>query len=165
MIIVATGTEKFPMDRLPREIDRLIEVGALRSEDVFVQLGSCNYEPKYCPWKRRLSFGEMHQRTADARLMIAHGGAGTFLLCRSLGTPEIMVPRRAALGEHVDDHQLEFSRRLTQLNYVTSVENIEDLHDAIKAAPQADAPRYSGDRLLATALETQVSRMNLQRRA
>ena len=58
MIFVIHGTEAFPFDRLAKEIDALKADGTL-ADEVFMQLGSCTYEPTHCAFERYLSFGEM----------------------------------------------------------------------------------------------------------
>lgn len=44
MIFVSVGTQKFPLDRLFKEIDSLIEQGLI-NEPVFAQIGTSNYIP------------------------------------------------------------------------------------------------------------------------
>ena len=48
----------------------------------------------------------------DASAVVCHGGPGTIMLCVSLGKRPIVIPRAADRGEHVDDHQRAFSRRV-----------------------------------------------------
>jgi UDP-N-acetylglucosamine transferase subunit ALG13 len=51
-----------------------------------------------------------------------------------------VVPRRHRLGEHVDDHQVAFSRRLAADGSVFLAESEADLHgllDRVVAAPAA----------------------------
>ena len=48
----------------------------------------------------------------SAAAVVCHGGPGTILGARHRGAVPIVVPRQHRLGEHVDDHQVAFSRRL-----------------------------------------------------
>ena len=46
---------------------------------------------------------------ADA--IVAHAGMGTILTALELGKPLLVLPRRASLGEHRNEHQLATARR------------------------------------------------------
>ena len=46
MIFVIVGSQKFPFDRLIREVDRLKETGVI-ADEVVAQIGVSTYEPKY----------------------------------------------------------------------------------------------------------------------
>ncbi|MBV5326778.1 MAG: hypothetical protein JZU65_03950 [Chlorobium sp.] len=126
MIFVITGTEKYPLDRMVHEIDRLVGSGVIK-DSVFMQLGSCSYEPVYCQWKRFLPFGEMCEKIEKSDTVIAHAGAGTTLLCVQLGHHPILFPRRSQFGEHVDDHQLSFARKFETTGSVKVAYELADL--------------------------------------
>jgi hypothetical protein len=49
---------------------------------------------------------------------VAHAGMGTILSALELGTPVLVMPRRAALGEQRNDHQVATARRFKQLGGV-----------------------------------------------
>ena len=53
---------------------------------------------------------------ADA--IVAHAGIGTILTALEIGRPLLVMPRRAALGEHRNDHQLTTARRFAELGKV-----------------------------------------------
>ena len=50
------------------------------------------------------------------------------------GKVPVVMPRRYKYGEHVDDHQLEFARQLSQTDLVVVAEEPEDLHSAVLVA-------------------------------
>jgi len=131
MILVVVGTEQWPFDRLVKEVDRLAGAGAFDGEPVFMQLGSCLYRPTHCEWAERIGFDDMLKKVDEARLVVAHAGAGTFLLCRRMGTPEIMMPRRVDRGEHLDDHQVLFAERLAAQGLVQTVAEADMLREAM----------------------------------
>ncbi|MDY6934873.1 MAG: PssE/Cps14G family polysaccharide biosynthesis glycosyltransferase [Spirochaetota bacterium] len=131
MIFVITGTEKFPFDRLIQEVDSLKSDNILK-DDVYVQLGSCKYEPIHCAWDRYITFNEMRNNIQKAETVIAHAGAGTTLLCLELGKTPIIVTRLKKYGEHLDDHQVPFARMMQKLNYVIVAYEVGDLRDCIE---------------------------------
>ena len=66
---------------------------------------------------------EEFERTAlDADLVITHAGVATCLRLVELGVKPLVVPRRQARGEHVDDHQTQIARELAAAGLCTHVE-------------------------------------------
>lgn len=65
-------------------------------------------------------------RTAD--VVVLQGGAGGIMDVREAGRIPIIVPRTAALGEMVDDHQVHFMRRLAGLGVIHLAEDAATLH-------------------------------------
>ena len=133
MILVITGTEVHPFDRLLKHVDGLVESGQI-TEEVFVQRGHTPYEPKHCKWEKLISFGEMSDKVRSASVIVTHAGAGTTLLCMQFKRQPIIVPRFKKFGEQIDDHQLPFARKLDEFGLVRTVWEIEDLAEAIDAA-------------------------------
>ena len=111
MIFVTVGTEKFAFDRLLRVIDEGIETGQIK-ETVFAQTGTSQYVPKYFKSCDFMPFDKMVEYVQEANLIVPHAGIGTILLCLNLGKVPIIFPRLKKLGEHLDDHQLEFARQI-----------------------------------------------------
>ena len=58
-------------------------------------------------------------------------GIGSVLLALAHGKRPIVMARRQALGENVDDHQVAFARRLHEAGLVQAVENAEELARAV----------------------------------
>ena len=50
--------------------------------------------------------------------IVAHAGMGTILTALELGKPLLIMPRRAALGEHRNDHQLATAERFAAVDGV-----------------------------------------------
>ncbi len=138
MIFVITGTEKFPIDRMVKEVDRLVYENVIQ-QDVFVQLGSCSFEPKHCKWRRFLDFGDMCNKIKEADTIIAHAGAGTTLLCVQLGHRPLLVPRRKEFGEHVDDHQVSFSKKFATTGLVEIIFDISELSNFVNCETKSVA--------------------------
>lgn len=130
MIFVVIGSTPLAFDRLIKAVD-LIAKERIISESFLLQIGQSTYRPKYCSWVNYLSFRETFQKIKQARLIISHAGAGTFLLCSDLGKRPILVPRQKIYGEAVDDHQVLFAKRMAQLHMSYCVENLDDLRNMI----------------------------------
>lgn len=111
MIFVTVGTHEQPFNRLIEEVDRLVETGVIEDE-VFIQTGYSTYEPKFCKWSNLISFDEMNKLMRTSDIIITHGGPATFMSAVSNGKRTIVVPRQEKYGEHVNDHQVDFSRKV-----------------------------------------------------
>jgi UDP-N-acetylglucosamine transferase subunit ALG13 len=139
VIFVIMGMEVHPFDRLARAIDEVARDGEL-GEDFFVQLGTCNYEPRHARFERFLSFGDVREQVRRASVTITHAGAGSTLLCIEQGKHPVMVPRRSSLGEHVDDHQLSFAAKLEADGSAIVAREMAELPAAIAEARSRSAP-------------------------
>ncbi|WP_439532567.1 glycosyltransferase [Polymorphobacter sp.] len=92
-----------------------------------------------------LSMAAFEAEVARARLLILHAGAGSVIHAVRAGKRPVVMPRRQHLGEHVDDHQLEFARALSASGHVILAETEGDLPDAIAAALAAPAGASQND--------------------
>lgn len=144
MILVITGMEVHPFDRLARATDELAADGTF-DDEFFIQLGSCTYEPRHAGFERYLSFGDLCTRIRAARAVITHAGAGSTLTCIQQGKIPVMVPRRARDGEHIDDHQLPFTEKMCSTGHAIAVDNMNELPDAIRAVTGRTAAAGSLD--------------------
>jgi len=138
MILLTVGLEQYPFNRLLRAVDELVECGDL-TDTVFAQTGHSDYIPHHlesCPF---LTFSEMREKVQHADRIICHAGVGTILLCLRLGKHPIVVPRQAALGEQVDDHQTDLSTRLMASRQITVVTNPDQLAEAVTASREMKA--------------------------
>nr|CRL69242.1 glycosyltransferase family 28 protein [Mycolicibacterium komanii] len=139
MILVIMGMEVHPFDRLARGIDELSRTGVVE-EDFLVQLGTCTYEPRHARFVRFLSFGDIREEIRRASVVVTHAGAGSALLCIDQGKHPVVVPRRPAYGEQVDEHQLPFAEKLSAAGLATVVNEVEELPAALAAARSMRAP-------------------------
>ena len=145
MILVTTGTNEQPFDRLVRAAADL----ATR-EQAFVQYGSSREPHGPGEWVEFLSFDELAERMRAARVVVCHAGVGSIMLARKCGHRPIVLPRRVGLGEAVDDHQLHMGRRLHAAGIVTLVEDERDLPAAV-GAPQGAGALQDGAQLAGAA--------------
>jgi UDP-N-acetylglucosamine:LPS N-acetylglucosamine transferase len=76
----------------------------------------------------------MREMVGAASAVVCQAGPGTVALVSSLGKRSVIVPRKAALGEVVDDHQRAFAARLAADGSVVMVEDEHALHQAIERA-------------------------------
>jgi UDP-N-acetylglucosamine transferase subunit ALG13 len=111
LIFVTVGSD-VPFDRLVEGVDSWSRNHA--TEEVFAQIGSVGalgYVPTAMTWIEMLESSEFERRCAEARLIIAHAGMGSIISALTLGTPLVVMPRHARLGETRSDHQLATAKR------------------------------------------------------
>lgn len=131
MIFVTVGTHEQQFNRLIKEIDELKGTGIIK-EDVFIQKGFSTYEPKNCTWSKLISYEEMNKKINEARIIITHGGPASFISCLNVNKIPIVVPRQKKFEEHINDHQVDFAKKIKSVNdSIIPVYNIEDLRDKI----------------------------------
>ena len=125
MIFVTVGTHEQPFTRLVEYMDKW---AASHDEEVVIQVGYSEYEPKHCTWQRFYHQYEMDKFNADGRIVVTHGGPSCYMEVIHLGKIPVVVPRRHEFGEHVDNHQLDISRRYSKLyNSILLVEQMDQL--------------------------------------
>jgi UDP-N-acetylglucosamine transferase subunit ALG13 len=77
---------------------------------------------------------EAYMLQADA--VVCHAGPGTLSLASRCGHRPIVVARDPKLGEHVDDHQMRYARRLHDEGAIDLATSIDDVINLIATAPE-----------------------------
>lgn len=132
MIFVTVGTHEQPFNRLVEYIDKL-KKDKIISEDVFIQTGYSTYEPKYCKWSKLIPYSQMVKNVNEARIVISHGGPASFIMPLQIGKIPIVVPRQVDFNEHVNNHQVEFSKAVAErMKTIILVLDIYKLGETIK---------------------------------
>lgn len=116
VIFVTVGTQ-LPFDRLIRAVDDTLDATPTLGEALF-QIGKGGYEPRNGHWQRVLTPPEFKAVMTKATVVISHAGIGTILSSRKYGLPVVMMPRRADMSEHRNDHQTATARSLGHLSGV-----------------------------------------------
>lgn len=154
MIFVIVGSQKFPFERLIRQMDLLVEKGVIQDE-VIAQIGVSTYEPRFMKWYRFMDKENFDFHIANCDLLVTHAGEGSIMTGLLKKRKVIAVPRYERLGEHVSDHQLEIARALEKQNCIINVEDIADLEKVIVNldAYQLDAYESGRETILRTICE------------
>ncbi|HYX84954.1 MAG TPA: glycosyltransferase [Gaiellales bacterium] len=105
------GTDYHPFDRLCGWVDRWLADGGADRVRCFVQTGTST-PPAHAEHGQYLGHAQMEAMMREAAVIVCHGGPGTIMLAATMGKRPIVVPRRKSAGEHVDDHQHAFTRRI-----------------------------------------------------
>ncbi|MCP9481134.1 glycosyltransferase family 28 protein [Shimia sp. CNT1-13L.2] len=136
MIFVTVGTQ-LPFDRLLGAVDVWAEVHPGRR--IVAQSGESGFVSDRLDIVARLERKDFRQLAQEAAVIVSHAGMGTILTALELCKPVIILPRRADLGEHRNDHQHATAERLGGLANVRVIWDESDLGPAMDAALQGHA--------------------------
>ena len=132
MIFVSVGTHEQPFNRLIEAVDNLCETEVI-NEPVIMQTGFSTYEPQYCEWHKLLPYDQMKENVAKARIVIAHGGPASFIMPLQVGKIPIVVPRQLQFNEHVNNHQVDFTKAVAErMGNIIPIYDIDQLGNAIQ---------------------------------
>jgi UDP-N-acetylglucosamine--N-acetylmuramyl-(pentapeptide) pyrophosphoryl-undecaprenol N-acetylglucosamine transferase len=146
-VVVTVGTtESYGFARL---IDALVPV--LSGRDVLWQTGMTDVSGHGIDGRASVPHEELDRAVAEADVVIAHSGTGAALTAIQHGKCPILVPRKSAFGEHVDDHQEQIAGELARrgLAIVASPDEIDEellLQAARRTVmPESQPPRFELD--------------------
>lgn len=103
-MIFGTVGGQLPFDRLVRAID--LWAASRGRADVLIQVGPSDIKLESARAVPMLAPPEFDRTFEEARVVVSHAGMGTILTALTRGKPLLVMPRRAELGEHRNDHQL-----------------------------------------------------------
>jgi UDP-N-acetylglucosamine transferase subunit ALG13 len=167
-LFVSVGTRLEPFDRLIAIVDAAIEqlhipvVGCC-------QYGTCRVRSKYLEnlaWVSRDTFAT---ELAESDAVVSHGGVGALRGAIRAGHVPLVLPRRLAQREVLNDHQTEVVRALEQRNLVRGFETASDLAALLQSLPNGERsaripPPLDRDILDALSVEPSARRLARPRR-
>jgi UDP-N-acetylglucosamine transferase subunit ALG13 len=128
MMFVTVGTQG-PFDRLIRAIDEW--AGTRGRADIFAQIGPSDFRPEHIRSAPFVGADEFKQHVEVASLIVAHAGMGSIITALELGKRIVVMPRRADLGEHRNDHQIATARRLSENGRILTAIDRQELHEKL----------------------------------
>ncbi len=154
---VSVGNALQPFARL---LDGVAACAHLLPQPVLVQHGHTPFAAPGCTAEPFLPMAGFEAAVAAADLVILHAGAGSVIHAIAAGKRPVVMPRRQHLGEHIDDHQLEFARALAASGRAVMAETADELPRAIAealAGPAGPGGTRGGAAMLAL-VETTLTR-------
>ena len=94
---------------------------------MIAQIGDSQGDWPALDLRRNLTPAEFEQTFTAARVVVAHAGIGTILSAKRYGKPLVILPRRHALGEHRNDHQLATAEQVQTIAGIHVAWEAEDL--------------------------------------
>jgi UDP-N-acetylglucosamine transferase subunit ALG13 len=129
MILVTVGTQ-IPFDRLIALVDDWVSESGTKQE-VVAQVGSSDYRSKNMTVFQSVEPAQFEKYINDCDIIISHAGMGSILTALRVKKPIVIFPRKAALGEHRNDHQLATARSFANTYGVYVVHDKEELFDLL----------------------------------
>jgi len=132
LVFVTVGTDCHPFSRLMEWIDLSLDQldGRVRC---LVQHG-VSPPPRKPGAVDYMTYSEMKEAFEAAAVVVSHGGPGTIMMTLAAGKMPIVVPRRADIGEHVDNHQVAFARRVAEMQTICLAEGYDHFLETLTAA-------------------------------
>lgn len=124
LIFVTVGTQ-LPFDRMVTAVDAWAKDNP--SINIFAQIGPGATPPKSMEFSEFVSPTKANELMKNAELIVAHAGMGSVLTALKYQRPIIIIPRKAALGEHRNEHQLATARWLSERPGITVAWSETDL--------------------------------------
>lgn len=112
MIFLTLGTQ-LPFDRLVAALDAWCAQSGCGGQ-VVAQIpdpGPGGHRPRHFTTTRWMAPADYAATARAATVIVSHAGMGTIITALDLARPLIVMPRRADLGEHRNDHQIATARR------------------------------------------------------
>ena len=132
MIFVTVGSRNYQFNRLFKKIDELYEDGTL-SEEMFAQIGTSSYKPKYFRYKNFITPDEFEEKIQEADIIVSHGASGSIMKALNAGKKVIAVTRLEKYNEHINDHQIQNNEAFSSNGYVLMADlELDDLGDCFK---------------------------------
>lgn len=124
MIFVTVGTQ-LPFDRLISAIDQWAD--RHDRNDVIAQTGPTGLRPARIKAVAFMDPSTFDRHFMQASLIVAHAGMGSILGALSAAKPILIMPRKATLGEHRNDHQLATANRFRNRPGIFVADDEQDL--------------------------------------
>lgn len=133
-ILVLLGTDVHPFLRLREWSDRWAIDHP--DDDVLVQHGATP-APRVARGVALMTPADLDAAIAASDIVVSHGGPGTLTTARRGGRLPVVIPRDPERDEHVDGHQVAFSRWVRARGLAVVVESTDDLSDEVESQRHA----------------------------
>jgi UDP-N-acetylglucosamine transferase subunit ALG13 len=130
LILVVCGTQKHNFSRLINYSIKMLRF----DENIVVQAGWTEYKDDRLNIHQFLPYRELDKLYDEADIILTHGGTASIISGLEKNKSVIIVPRLKKFNEHIDDHQLEISKKLYELGYVEIIHDEHMIGEVFKKA-------------------------------
>jgi UDP-N-acetylglucosamine transferase subunit ALG13 len=156
-IFVTVGAQ-MPFERLVHAFDAWAHARG-READVLAQIGPSDAPPTHVKHVRFLEPEAFDRAYEEADLVVAHAGTGSILAALERGKAIVVMPRRAALRETRNDHQVATAKAFASLGRIPVAWDETEIAAALDRAGTGAGTlvvgRFASDELV-TAIRTFV---------
>lgn len=134
MILVTVGSTMFPFQRMSTLVEHIAHIRP-RQETIVYQYGHTppHFLDPHITLYPFLPYNTFLAYMKKARIIISHGGPATIYQALSFGKRPWVLPREAEFGEHINDHQLDFSLFLASHNLIRLITPQTPIADIAKS--------------------------------
>lgn len=129
MNIFVTVGAQMPFDRLIRAVDTW--AARQQGAQFFAQVGEGGLAPANMPSSPLLEPNGFRAKVEWADVLVSHAGMGSILTALQYGKPVLVMPRRGALKETRNDHQVATAQRFKEMGKVMVAMDESELPDAL----------------------------------
>jgi UDP-N-acetylglucosamine transferase subunit ALG13 len=117
-----------------RLLDEVVRLAPHLPKPVVVQHGRTPFNSAGIEHFEFIGEDAFLRQLKECELFITHGGGGSVLTAIRLGKTPVVIPRRAAFKEHVDDHQVALAAQIASEESIIVVDDMKNLRTAINDA-------------------------------
>lgn len=139
MIFVTLGTQKQDFSRLLNKVENS---ECLKNEKVIVQAGHTKFNSKFMEVHDFFNIDEMKNYILQADMVITHGGVGSIIDALNMGKKVLAMPRLEEYKEHINNHQLEICKKLSDEGYIECIYDGDNIDEKIKIIRNKEYNRY-----------------------
>ena len=129
MIFLTVGSQ-LAFDRLTQKIDEW--AGKQNGLDIYAQIGITNYIPMNMKYSAQLDPEEYLDKIKSADILISHAGMGTIITALEYNKPLLIMPRKAALNETRNDHQVPTARHFSNYNLIQAANDEREITESLE---------------------------------
>ena len=137
MILVTVGTQ-IPFDRLIALVDYWVSDSGTKQK-VVAQVGDSVYSSENMTIFKSVEPEQFEKYIHDCDFIISHAGMGSILTALRVKKPIIIFPRKAALGEHRNDHQLATVSSFSNVDGIYVTHNKEELLELLNSKDKLES--------------------------
>jgi len=162
LIFLAVGNWHKGFDRLVKAVDDLIGSGVI-TDGVTAQTGYGSYKPKHMTVMNFCSPDEFKNLISKAELVVSHAGVGTIAQAIKESKPIVVVPRKASLGEHFDDHQFATAEALEKEHKVLVAYEVSELPNKLQQVKDFVPAKGKGCQKISNAIEMFLQKLEAKK--
>ena len=132
LIFVTLGTQDKTFERLLCAVQKQIDSGYLKNEEIIVQAGQTKFESSDMKIFGMLDIDTFEKYMNDCDLLITHGGVGSIIDGLKRNKKIIAAARLYKFKEHTNDHQLQIVDSLSSEGYILKLEDFDNLDAVIE---------------------------------
>lgn len=132
MIFATVGTQ-LPFPRLAEYLE---DIATKSDEECVFQSADPEWTSKAMKVRAFMTPDQFETAFCNARVVVGHAGIGTVLTARRLRKPLVIVPRRFALREHRNDHQMATANQLVKATDIAIATDLAQLQKALANPPE-----------------------------